>query len=141
FDSDNDGLYNSWEILQGIDVNGDGAIDANDVPLPGANPVHQDTYAEVDAMALRAPVALPGVTGATNTAPIVITTSGNNGLATGTRVTVAGVGGDTAANGTFTVTRITSSTFSLDGSNGTASGLYTPNTGSWSLPSVTAAGL
>src|SRR5262249_41584068 len=29
FDSDNDGLYNSWEINQGIDVNNDGLINGS----------------------------------------------------------------------------------------------------------------
>jgi hypothetical protein len=67
------------------------------------------------------------VTGATNATPIVITSSGH-GLQTGMRVTVASVGGNTAANGTFTVTRIDADTFSLDTSVG--NGSYTSG-GTW----------
>lgn len=59
------------------------------------------------------------ITGATNASPIVIT-SANHGLKTGNRVTISGVGGNTAANGDFTVTRISDNTFSLDGSTGNA---------------------
>lgn len=67
------------------------------------------------------------VTGATNASPIVITSTAH-GLTTGTRVTVAGVGGNTAANGDFTITKIDANTFSLDGSTG--NGAYTSG-GTW----------
>lgn len=67
------------------------------------------------------------VTGATNATPIVIT-SAAHGLSSGTRVTLSGVGGNTAANGTFTVTAITADTFSLNGSTG--NGAYTSG-GTW----------
>lgn len=67
------------------------------------------------------------VTDATNASPIVIT-SAAHGLTTGTRVTVADVGGNTAANGDFNVTVLSSSTFSLDGSTG--NGAYTSG-GTW----------
>ncbi len=67
------------------------------------------------------------ITGATNASPIVIT-SANHGLNTGSRVKVASVGGNTAANGTFIVTRVDANTFSLDGSTG--SGSYTSG-GTW----------
>lgn len=72
------------------------------------------------------------VTGATNASPIVIT-SANHKLSTGNRVTVASVGGNTAANGTFAVTVLTSNTFSLDSSTG--NGAYTSG-GTWSLTGV-----
>ncbi|MGH2897387.1 MAG: PA domain-containing protein, partial [Solirubrobacteraceae bacterium] len=71
---------------------------------------------------------------ATNEAPIKIRTSAAHGLATGDRVTITGVKGNTAANGTFTVTVPASTTppespvttvFTLDGSDGTAAGAYT----------------
>lgn len=67
------------------------------------------------------------VTGATNASPIVIASAGH-GLSTGTRVTVASVGGNTAANGTFQITAVDSNSFSLDGSTG--NGSYTSG-GSW----------
>lgn len=68
------------------------------------------------------------ITGATNTSPIVIT-SANHGLTTGQRVTISGVGGNTNANGTFTITRVDANTFSLNGSAGNAG--YTTG-GTWS---------
>ena len=69
---------------------------------------------------------------ATNESPIKIRTTHAHGLATGDRVTISGVQGNTAANGTFTVTVPASTTppespaltvFTLDGSSG--SGAYT----------------
>jgi len=67
------------------------------------------------------------ITGATNASPIVITSNGH-GLQTGNVVTISGVGGNTAANGTFTVTRTGANTFSLDGSTGNSA--YTSG-GAW----------
>ena len=57
------------------------------------------------------------VTNATNAGPIQVTASGH-GLTTGDRVRIAGVAGNTAANGTFTVTVIDANDFTLDGSFG-----------------------
>ena len=62
------------------------------------------------------------VTGATNASPIVVTTAAH-GLSTGDVVTLASVGGNTAANGTFRVTVVSSTTFQLDGTTG--NGTYT----------------
>jgi hypothetical protein len=67
------------------------------------------------------------ITGATNASPIVVT-SASHGLTDGTYVTVSGVVGNTAANGTFTVTRVDGNTFELDGSTG--NGSYTSG-GGW----------
>lgn len=61
------------------------------------------------------------ITGATNAAPVVVSSSGH-GLSTGDRVKVSGVTGNTAANGVFTVTRVDDDSFSLDGTTG--SGAY-----------------
>jgi len=58
------------------------------------------------------------VTGATNASPIVITTNQAHGLVTGDHVTISEVTGNTAANGTWRVTVIDSTHFSLDGSVG-----------------------
>lgn len=69
------------------------------------------------------------VTGATNASPIVIT-SANHNLYDGMRVTISGVLGNTAANGTFVVTRIDANTFSLNGSTG--NGSYTSG-GTWNV--------
>ncbi len=67
------------------------------------------------------------ITDASNTAPIVIT-SAAHGLTTGARVTIASVVGNTAANGTFVVTRVDANTFSLVGSTG--NGAWTSG-GTW----------
>lgn len=57
------------------------------------------------------------VTDATNASPIVVSSSGH-GLETGDRVTISGVTGNLAANGTFFVTKVNGDSFSLDGSTG-----------------------
>lgn len=77
------------------------------------------------------------VTGATNASPIVVT-SASHGLATGDRVTITGVLGNTNANGTFIVTRVSADTFSLDGSSG--SGAYTSG-GVWNVTGMYSAQL
>lgn len=81
-------------------------------------PANTTAYAAGDSVA---PAALT-VTGATNATPIVLTVT-SHGLVTGDRVTVASVGGNTAANGNWTVTKVTDNTFSLDDSAG--NGAYT----------------
>lgn len=58
------------------------------------------------------------VTAASNATPIQITTSVANALVTGQTVTISGVTGNTAANGTFVITRIDSTNFTLNGSVG-----------------------
>lgn len=62
------------------------------------------------------------VTAATNASPIVITAAGH-GYATGDKIAVQDVGGNTAANGLWTITVIDANTFSLNGSIG--NGAYT----------------
>lgn len=69
------------------------------------------------------------ITGATNASPIVIT-SANHGLTTGTRVTITGVVGNTAANATWIITNVSTNTFSLNGSTG--NGAYTSG-GTWNV--------
>jgi hypothetical protein len=67
------------------------------------------------------------ITAASNATPIVVT-SAAHGLSTGTRVTIAGVTGNTAANGTWTITVLDANTFSLNGSTG--NGAYVSG-GTW----------
>jgi hypothetical protein len=71
------------------------------------------------------------VTGATNAAPIVIT-SNNHGLLAGDQVFIGGVQGNTAANFTNSVaiTVVDANHFSLNGSSGVGSGAYLAG-GSW----------
>lgn len=68
------------------------------------------------------------VTGATNASPIVISAAHGGQVVVGQSVTVASVGGNTAANGTFVVSAVNSSTFTLTGSSG--NGAYTSG-GTW----------
>jgi hypothetical protein len=67
------------------------------------------------------------VLNATNATPILITTSSNHGLVSGESIAVENVAGNTAANGTRTVTVVSPTTFQLNGSVG--NGAYTANTG------------
>ncbi len=77
------------------------------------------------------------LTGATNTTPIVVATAVPHGLVTGqTNVTIAGVVGNTAANGTWTITVVDSTHFSLNTSVG--NGAYVSG-GSVTLPHATSA--
>ena len=59
-----------------------------------------------------------GAGAATNATPIVITTASAHGAKTGDRAVVRGVEGNTNANGAFTITVLSTTTFSLDGSSG-----------------------
>lgn len=69
------------------------------------------------------------ITGATQATPIVVTSAGH-GLATNQGVVISGVGGNTAANGTWIVTFIDANTFSLNASVGnaayTSGGVWVP---------------
>lgn len=67
------------------------------------------------------------IAGATNTSPIVIT-SALHGLTAGMSVTIASVGGNTNANGTFILSAIATNTFTLLGSTGNSG--YTSG-GTW----------
>ncbi len=73
------------------------------------------------------------ITGATNATPIVITSTAH-GLTTADIVTISGVGGNTAANGTFRITNTGADTFSLQSmaaqANVAGSGAYTSG-GTW----------
>ncbi len=80
------------------------------------------------SLSIKDPGAAGGaITGASNAAPIQIT-SAAHGLTTGTRVTIASVGGNTGANGDFNVTSIDANNFTLQGSTG--NGAYTSG-GTW----------
>ena len=63
------------------------------------------------------------VTAATNATPITITTNLDHLRSTGDTINIAGVQGNTAANGTHTITVLSATTFELDSSSG--NGTYT----------------
>src|SRR5262245_22319796 len=77
--------------------------------------------------------ALTGnIGGATKANPCVITSTAH-GLSTGQKITIASVGGMTQLNGnTYTITKLSADTFSLDGINSTAYTTYTSG-GTWSV--------
>lgn len=58
------------------------------------------------------------VINATNASPIVVTVSNSHEYFNGDTVVITGVNGNTAANGTFIITSVTSSTLTLVGSTG-----------------------
>lgn len=62
------------------------------------------------------------ITAATNATPIEITTTTANNLRSGDEVVITGVTGNTAANGTWIINRVTASSFTLVGSVG--NGVY-----------------
>ena len=79
---------------------------------------------------LTGPVNIGAVTGASNTAPLTITTDtkATGVLVNGSTVVIVGVGGNTAANGTFTIANLTSTSFTLVDSTGNdviGNGTYT----------------
>lgn len=59
------------------------------------------------------------ITGASNASPIVITTSAAHGYTSGDTVLIKYVEGNLAANGTFSITVLSPTTFSLNASSGT----------------------
>jgi hypothetical protein len=65
------------------------------------------------------------VSAASNATPIQITTSAAHNISTGATVIVTGALGNTAANGTWIVTKVSSTQFTLTGSTG--NGAYTAN--------------
>ena len=72
-------------------------------------------YTLMDGYAVRA------ITSSTNASPIVVTDN-NHGLETGDQVTIFGHATNTAANGLWTITKVSDNTFSLDGSTGNGTG-------------------
>jgi hypothetical protein len=79
------------------------------------------------------------ITGATNATPIEITSS-SHGRSTGDKVLIQGVGGNTAADGEWTITRTGANTFTLDTSVGngdyTTGGVWLTPSGRWKLDSA-----
>lgn len=72
------------------------------------------------------------VSDATNATPIVITTHAAHTLSTNDYVLIRGILGNTAANGTFKITSLTSTTFSLQtaaGSDVAGNGVFVPKAG------------
>jgi phage-related baseplate assembly protein len=77
------------------------------------------TYSNTETLSI-APSAIAGtvITAATNASPIAVTTSTAHGLTSDDVVLIAGVLGNTASNGAWTVQVTGASSFTLDGSTG-----------------------
>jgi hypothetical protein len=80
------------------------------------------TWTQTLSLATPAAIWTGSITAATNATPIAITIP-NHGLQTNWKVTITGVLGNTAANGTFVITRTGANTFTLNTSVG--NGAYT----------------
>jgi hypothetical protein len=80
---------------------------------------------------LLAAATATAVSAATNASPITVTSAAVHGLTSGERVVISGGTGNTAVNGTWTVTVVSATTFSLNGSTG--NGTYTVNSGNWKV--------
>ncbi len=91
--------------------------------------VQYDNAAVNGGIVARPAVQAGLITNASNTAVITIT-SANHGLQNGQQVVIAGVQGNTSANGTFYVSGVTANTFNLVGAPA-GNGAYTANTGTW----------
>lgn len=90
--------------------NSSGQGDNGTGPCPATNASMYDATAPATAVT---------VADATNASPIVISTAPtNHGFATGDKVLIGGVKGNTAANGVWSITNVTSTQFSLNGSTG-----------------------
>jgi len=105
-------------------------VDSTTLDLVGSTSGDVSTGSQwVMVPATEAPFAFSGelfsVAGATNAAPIEISTTTMHRFQTGSNVCLSGVGGNTAANGCWTVTVAGPSVFTLNSSNGTAAGAYT----------------
>jgi len=112
-------------LAVGVAVAGPAAADGQD-SRAAVVPVERPRFNELaNAAFVRAAaaenVALPQwfvVSGASNTTPIEVATPIPHGLETGEQVAIQGVTGNTAANGWWTITVRTPTTFALDGSAG-----------------------
>lgn len=122
----NIGFYELGDTVRGqilTDSSGGSPADADSLPtfrIRGSTALSNNTGTAAFA-------DTGSITDATNTIPIVIAATGHR-LSSGTKVTIANVGGNTAANGDFTIIVLDVNSYSLDGSSG--NGAYTSG-GDW----------
>ncbi len=93
---------------------------AGPLTVNGTNADNAINYTE----GLARPLTISGVTGA-GVSPIVITTAVANSFAVGDTVKISGVGGNTAANGTFTIAAVDSALNEITLAGTTGNGTYT----------------
>lgn len=106
-----------------------------DAPLPAAPIGRRDITDATNTNGGAGGTPVP-ISGATNTAPIIIDTGVAHGLVTGIPIVMTGVGGNIAANGPWTITVTDPTHFTLNGSDGTLSGAYVPATGQYTTPII-----
>ena len=80
-----------------------------------------DSSTTVDRLFITIQPNQANITNATNASPIVITTDADHGMGTGEYVHVYDCEGNTAANGEWQITRLSATSFSLNGSTGNGS--------------------
>jgi Tfp pilus tip-associated adhesin PilY1 len=126
-DNDNDGTVDEADemkprkiLVGGLGKGGKGYF-ALDITAPSSIVTENDLASKVLWEYPRPHIV--SITDASNAAPIVVTTSSAHGFSTGDRVIIEGVQGNDGANGTWAITVVSSTTFSLNSTNGT--GAYT----------------
>lgn len=104
------------------------AYNTNSALSPGTGFSSQSTYQQTGSYAIQGSLLVPAgisalVAGATNANPIQITTVANHNLVQGDVVTIAGVLGNTAANGVWVATVVSPTSFTIP-ANGTGGQSY-----------------
>ena len=102
---------NVWQGT--VDLYIDVAPPSSAVPAVNADEVALDASGQPTTIS-------EAITGATDATPIVLTVGSTTGFASKRIVTVAGVGGNTNANGIWSITVLSSTTIQLNGSAGNA---------------------
>lgn len=104
-----------------------------------SNPATSATYANTAALTIAAGSNPSTIASATTDTPIKITTNPAHGLATGAYVTITGVTQNTAANGTWQITWVSNTEFTLNGSVGTGLAPVVTAASLWLAQSLTVA--
>ena len=111
-------------------LRGDSSDEETWIKLPDGSILSYDIDGSINAGKFKAQRYIPAqaITGASNSSPIVITSSNTANLQDGQQVQISGINGNTAANGLWMIAGVTATGFQLVGSTG--SGTYTSG-GSW----------
>ena len=119
--TDTDSTDNKWDTDEyNVDIESDpGRVQLEyGYGWPG-DALHPTNPIEIQFVCGYGSHTVQAITGAANASPIVITITGH-GYTTGDQVYIYDVAGNTAANGTWIITKVNDNTFSLNGSTGNA---------------------
>jgi uncharacterized phiE125 gp8 family phage protein len=119
--TDVDSTQTTWDTDEyGVDIYSDPGriVLGYGYPWPSVS-LHPQNPIEVQFVCGYGANTVKTITNATNASPIVITIN-THGYTTGEEVYIYDVGGNTAANGQWIITKATDNTFSLNGSTGNA---------------------